>query len=135
MPNNGKGADLAFISTQVVRWALKRSQVPTAFVADKLKVSPADIEDWARSEGSHPSFDKAEALAKILHVPFGFFFLSAPPTDDIPLPDFRGFSREYKPSDDLLELLNDILVKQDWYRDHLKESSGKPLGFVGSFNI
>jgi len=31
--------------------------------------------------------------------------------------------------------LNDILIKQDWYRDHLKESASAPLKFVDSFSV
>lgn len=134
MPNNGMRTDLAFVSPTVVAWALKRSGLGHEFVAQKLKVPPAELEKWGRAADSHPPFAKAQALAKLLHVPFGFFFLKEPPSADLPLPDFRGFDRDYRPSNDLLELLNDTLIKQDWYRDHVKESGDRPLSFVGSFS-
>jgi Zn-dependent peptidase ImmA (M78 family)/transcriptional regulator with XRE-family HTH domain len=128
------GPDLAFISPPVLAWALKRSTLSRDFVAGKLKVSPEQIKEWERSDSSSPPFIKAQALAKLLHIPFGFLFLKEEPAADLPLPDFRGYDRSYRASTDLLELLNDILIKQDWYRDHVKESSSRPLTFVGSFD-
>jgi Zn-dependent peptidase ImmA (M78 family) len=134
MPKNGNGTNLAFVTPAVIRWGLKRSGLSSEFVAGKLKVRPVELEAWAHAEGPYyPPFDKAQELAKLLHVPFGFLFLKQPPSADLPLPDFRGFNRDYKPSNELFELLNDILVKQDWYRDYVKEASKKPLPFVGSF--
>ena len=133
MPSNGSGADLAFVRPALIRWALKRSGLQSDFVAEKIKVTTQELETWTHAEGHHPPFDKAFELAKVLHVPFGFLYLKEPPTVDLPLPDFRGFDRHYKPSNELLELINDTLVKQDWYRDYVKEASKKPLDFVGSF--
>jgi Zn-dependent peptidase ImmA (M78 family) len=127
------GPDLAFISQPVLTWALKRSGLSHDFVAGKLKVDSQQIEEWGQEGGAFPPFTKAQLLAKLLHIPFGFFFLERPPSADLPLPDFRGFDRSYQPSGDLLELLNDILIKQDWYRDHVRESSAGPLKFVDSF--
>lgn len=128
-------AYLAFISPEVVTWAIKRSGLEREFIAEKLKIYPTQLEDWEVLGGSHPPFVKAQELAKLLHVPFGFFFLKSLPPVGLPLPDFRGFDRGYEPSSDLLELLNDILIKQDWYRDFVKESSGKTLKFVDSFSV
>ncbi len=126
------GRDLAFISPSVLAWALKRSGLPQDAIAAKLNVDTKQIAAWASENNSYPSFDKAKGLAKLLHVPFGFFFLKRPPTAELPLPDFRGFDRSYRASENLLEHLNDILIKQDWYRDHLKESGTTALIFVGS---
>jgi Zn-dependent peptidase ImmA (M78 family) len=132
---NGNGTNLAFVTPAVIQWALKRSGLAPRFIAEKLKIRPVELEAWVQADHDFfPPFDKAQELAKLLHVPFGFFFLKQPPSTRLPLPDFRGFKREYQPSNELLELLNDILVKQDWYKDHIKESSRKPLPFVGSFD-
>lgn len=127
-----KDPDLAYVNPALITWALKRSPLTARAVAERIKVDPGMLEAWQRP-GTHPPFAKAEALAKTLHVPFGFFYLPAPPEADLPLPDFRGFDRTYKPSADLIELINDILVKQDWFREHEKEASTGSLKFVGSF--
>jgi Zn-dependent peptidase ImmA (M78 family) len=132
---NGDTSDVAYVTPAVIAWALRRSRITPATVAEKLKVASALVEAWQRPNGPHPPFAKAQALAKLLHVPFGFFYLKQPPAPDLPLPDFRGFNRAYKPTSDLLELLNDILVKQDWFRDHEKDAGAGTLKFVGSRTI
>ncbi len=130
-----KEPDLAYVNPALITWALKRSRNTPRAVAEKVKVDEDLLAAWQRSGGPHPPFAKAEALAKALHVPFGFFYLPKPPEDDLPLPDFRGFDRSYHPSADLLDLLNDILVRQDWFREHEKESGTRSVKFVGSFTV
>lgn len=125
--------DVAYITPTLVTWALRRSRIPRKVVAHKLKVDLRLLESWEQPEGPPPPFTKALALAKLLHVPFGFLYLHEPPEADLPLPDFRGFDPSYKPSSDFIELLNDISVKQDWFRDHEKEAGAGTLKFVGSF--
>ena len=38
-------------------------------------------------------------------------------------------------SADFFQLLNDVLVKQEWYRDRLKERGAEKLPFVGKFRV
>jgi Zn-dependent peptidase ImmA (M78 family) len=125
--------DVAYITPAVLNWAINRSRTSVEAVAKRLKVQPEAIEAWCKEDGPHPPFDKAQLFAKLLHVPFGFLFLSQPPTDDLPLPDFRGFDHRYVPSADLRELLNDILVKKDWYHEYEEQRRATPRKFVGSF--
>jgi Zn-dependent peptidase ImmA (M78 family)/transcriptional regulator with XRE-family HTH domain len=125
--------DLAYVNPKVISWALNRSALSRASVAERIGVDESTLESW-EGPNAHPPFAKAETLAKVLHVPFGFFYLSTPPETDLPLPDFRGFDRSYRPSADLLEHLNDTLIKQDWFREYAKETT-RPLKFVGSFTV
>jgi Zn-dependent peptidase ImmA (M78 family) len=127
--------DVAYVNPAVITWALKRSALTRKAVAERIHVDEGELEAWASQGGPHPPFAKAELLAKTLHVPFGFFYLPDAPAADLPLPDFRGFDHSYKPTADLLELLNDTLVKQDWFKEYEKETGGKNLKFVGSFTI
>jgi Zn-dependent peptidase ImmA (M78 family)/transcriptional regulator with XRE-family HTH domain len=126
--------NLAFISPNVLRWALDRSPLPRETVANKLKVDKTSLSAWETKGEAHPPFPKAQELAKILRIPFGFLFLSEPPTIELPLPDFRGRRASSTPTLELLELLNDILVKQDWYRDYARAEGLPRLPFVGSFS-
>lgn len=134
-PRMNHEPDVAYVSPALISWAIKRSRISRSTVAQKLQIDEAVLESWEQPGGAHPPFAKALTLAKLLHVPFGFFYLRTPPQADLPLPDFRGFDRSYKPTSDLLELLNDILVKQDWFREHEKEAGSPSLKFVGSFTI
>lgn len=127
--------DVAYVNPAVIAWALKRSGLSRKAIAERISVDESELEAWARHGGPHPPFAKADALAKLLHVPFGFLYLPEAPTAELPLPDFRGFDHSYKPTADLLELLNDTLVRQDWFREYEKETGGRTLKFVGSFTI
>src|SRR5207245_2105234 len=100
----------------------------------KVRASGNQIADW-ESGTSSPPFDTAQTLAKVLRIPFGFLFLPKPPQGELPLPDFRTLDPRYKPTPDFLELLNDVLVKQDWFRDYLTDQGEPSLKFVGSFTI
>ena len=70
-----------------------------------------------------PPFGRAQELAKKLHIPFGYLFLSEPPADDTPIPDLRTFepNAPQRPSLEFVDLLNDVLVKQLWYRENQQE--------------
>ena len=54
-------------------------------IAARLKVESEQITSWEKSK-SYPQFDKAQELAKILRIPFGYLFLSKPPKRRPPTP-------------------------------------------------
>jgi Zn-dependent peptidase ImmA (M78 family)/transcriptional regulator with XRE-family HTH domain len=124
--------DVAYINGRVLEWARKRSGVTLADIAKKLKATVNQVQDWESGE-SCPAFKTAQDLAKMLRVPFGILFLPTPPEQALPLPDFRTLSKNYRPSPDFLELLNGVLVRQDWYREYAIETGEKPTKFVGKF--
>lgn len=127
-------ADLAFVNPRVLTWVMDSSGVSRADVAGRLKITVDQLSSWETPGGAYPPFAKAQAFARALRIPFGFLFLSRPPANDLPLPDFRNFDRTYKPSPNLIELLNDVLVKRDWYRDYLLAQNAESLKFAGAFS-
>jgi Zn-dependent peptidase ImmA (M78 family)/transcriptional regulator with XRE-family HTH domain len=125
--------NLAYINGEVLRWARQRLNLSVAEVERKL--DDTDVGNW-ESGTAYPPFGKAEALADTLRIPFGYLFLSHPPADSVPLPDFRTLrGPASKPSADLLDVVNDVLRKQEWYRDHLEDIRAARLKFVGSFSL
>ena len=126
----------AFITPKVAQWARERVGFSRAQLADVLGADPNEIEAWERGQ-TRPPFGKAQDLAKTLKVPFGFLFLSEPPPEKTPIPDLRTVveGRTAKLSPDFLELLNDVLVKHEWYREYLEERKVGPQPFVGKFRI
>jgi transcriptional regulator with XRE-family HTH domain len=126
--------DLAYITPRVVTWARERSGFSLTELGNRLGVTTDQFLAWERGE-SRPPFEKAQKLANILHIPFGYLFLSEPPQLDIPLPDFRTLEGSYTPTADFIDLLNSVLIKQDWYKEYLLSTGeGKPT-FVGKFRI
>jgi Zn-dependent peptidase ImmA (M78 family)/DNA-binding XRE family transcriptional regulator len=134
MTATATAANVALLTPDVLIWARTRSGISHPQLAARLGIDSKQIAAWERGE-SHPPFDKAKKIAKELNVPFGFLFLSKPPTIEVPLPDLRTQSDKEPLSLDFLEVVNDALVKQDWYRDFLRESGEPKLKFVGTFSL
>jgi Zn-dependent peptidase ImmA (M78 family)/transcriptional regulator with XRE-family HTH domain len=124
----------AFITPKVARWARERVGISPGQLADSLGADAHEIESWERGQ-TRPPFGKAQDLAKILKVPFGFLFLTEPPAEKAPIPDLRTVveGQTVRLSPDFLELLNDVLVKQEWYRSYLEDLQAERLPFVGKF--
>ena len=92
--------------------------------------------NWDRwlTEEERPGFSEVEAIADFTHVPVGYLFLSEPPQEELPIPDFRaGRGPDVAPSGDLLETIYLNQRRQGWYEDYLTEfGDADPLPFVGS---
>ncbi len=64
-------------------------------------------------------------------------FLSSPPEVEIQIPDLRTVSGAppSKPSLEFAEVINDVLLRQDWYRQNQIDNRGKSLAFVGRYDL
>lgn len=72
----------------LIRWARARSRISYETLATKFKRLP----EW--EDGViQPTLRRIEAFAHAVHVPVGYLFLSEPPEEAIPIPDFRDSSR------------------------------------------
>lgn len=124
---------VALITGRVLQWARNRAGMSIAALADKLKVKIADVAAW-EAETKRPTFAKARGAARVLHVPFGYLFLSEPPQEFIDIPDLRSINGE--PTEqlgpDFYETYQDAKTKQVWYRDYIAQSGGGLVPYVGS---
>ncbi len=123
----------AYITPQVVKWARERAEMSVEQLAGALKVDSRTLAAWEAGQQS-PPFNRAEKLADKLRIPFGYLFLSKPPKEDFPLPDLRtvGNVAASKPSLNFIDVVDDALLKQQWYSEYLQESGAKRVSFVGS---
>jgi Zn-dependent peptidase ImmA (M78 family)/transcriptional regulator with XRE-family HTH domain len=128
--------DAAYITPQVVKWARERAEMSVEQLADALKVDTRTLAAWETGQQS-PPFHRAEKLADRLRVPFGYLFLSKPPKEAFPLPDLRtvGNVAVFKPSLNFIDVVDDALLKQQWYSEYLQESGAKKVPFVGSYRM
>src|SRR5579872_442149 len=128
--------DVAHVSPATIQWAIKRAGTNPDELASRIRtVKASQIKAWESGE-SLPTFSQIEILADKLRVPLAVFFMDQPPQIDIPLPDLRtvGNNQARTFSLDFIDVLNDALVKQEWYREHLEESGAARLTFVGRFS-
>lgn len=118
-------------SPAVLHWARHRVGVDTQRVEAAFTV-----EDWERGERL-PTLKQLQAYAKATHTPVGTFFLDAPPTDELPIADFRTIRDERiaRPSTNLLETIEMCQLRQDWYRRYAVEDDAEPVALVGSARV
>lgn len=126
----------ALVTPQVIEWARQRYHLAIDTAAEKLKIKPGKLEAWEKGD-ERPTFRQAQHLAQKLRIPFGYLFLSAPPEEKLPLPDLRivAGTQPHPPSPDFSDLLNDVLRKQEWYREYQESEGAQPVPFIGSFTL
>ncbi len=117
------------IRPPVLEWAQRRSGRDASEIRERF----VKWDHWLTEE-QHPTFSDVEKIANFTRVPVGYLFLTEPPQEELPIPDFRvGRGAAENPSDDLLETIYLNQLRQEWYEDYLAEiGDDDPLPFVGS---
>lgn len=117
------------VRPQLLVWARERSGLDP----DALSRRFPKLEAWELGARA-PTLKQLESFAKATHTPIGFFFLSEPPEEHVPIPDLRTYrdARLDRPSPDLLETIFQSQERQEWYRDHAQLNGEEPVSFVGS---
>jgi Zn-dependent peptidase ImmA (M78 family) len=120
------------VKPSLLHWACERAGHDLDAFSGRFPQLPA----WVRGE-VQPTLKQLEVFAKATHAPIGYFFLSEPPEERIPIPDFRTLSghRGTRPSPDLLETIYMCQQRQEWYRDFARSMGEPALSFVGSARI
>ena len=117
------------IESSMILWAIERS-------GKQLCDFDERVEAWLSNERK-PTFRQLQKFAKSAMVPFGYLFLSNPPSEDLPVPDFRTRDDDTapRPSPNLTETIFDMERRQDWMRDYLIDLGHSKLPFVGKYGI
>jgi Zn-dependent peptidase ImmA (M78 family) len=116
----------------MLRWARSRSDQS---IGDLSKRFPR-LEAWERGD-SQPTLKQLERFAKATYTPIGFLFLSDPPRESLPVPDFRTVRNEdvSRPSPNLLDTLYHCQQRQEWYRNFARAGAESPLELVGAGTV
>lgn len=120
------------VKYDLITWARERSGLRTDALVKKFP----KFREWERGE-AQPTLRQLEALAKTTSTPLGYFFLTEPPEDRLPIPDFRTLpgAQPRRPSPNLLETIQTMQQRQGWMRDFLIEQGQEALAFVGSVSL
>ncbi len=118
-----------YVKPELIRWAIERS----GRSADTLARYLPRIGQWETGDAS-PTLRQLETLAKKTWTPLGYFFLSEPPEEPLPIPDFRTLRDEpiRRPSPNLIDTLHTMQRRQAWMRDYLIELGHERLPFIRS---
>ena len=116
----------------MLTWARERSQLALSYFDKRFP----RLAQWERGD-ARPTFKQLESFANATHTPFGFLFLAEPPTEPVPIPDFRTIAdtRLHRPSPDLLDTVYLCQHRQDWYHDFARSEGEERLPFVGSARV
>lgn len=123
------------LQPSVLQWARERARISRDELARKMQVRVDRVEEW--EETGSISVAQVDRLAERTHTPLGYLYLSKPPEDNLPIPDFRTRHTQaapLRPSLELLETVYTMQRRQDWMRDDLIEIGAEPLEFVGAYN-
>lgn len=117
------------VRPEMLRWACERAGIEIDEVARRVPQLPA----WESGE-RQPTLKQLESFAKATHTPIGYFFLPEPPTEQVPIPDFRTIADKpvIRPSPNLLETIYLCQQRQDWYRDYVRSMGDEPSTVVSS---
>lgn len=120
------------VNPELLRWARRRANLAQADLAAKFRKLP----EWERGE-TRPTLRQVEAFARRVHVPVGYLFMSAPPEETVPIPDFRTVSGQgvTAPSPNLLDTIYACQERQNWYRDFARAERQPELPFVASATV
>ena len=120
------------VKPSLLRWARYRAGLDLDDLAGRFP----RLADWESGE-RHPTIRQLEEFAKATRTPVGYLFLPEPPTERVPIPDFRtiGNRRIEHPSPDLLDTVYLCQQRQEWYRDFARSQGDESLRFVGSTTL
>ncbi len=120
------------VHSELLSWARKRAGLTQDSLIHKFR----KLAEWENGD-IQPTLKQVEAFARTVHVPVGYLFLTKPPEESVPIPDFRTLAGQTvtRPSPDLLDMIYVCQERQSWYRDFLRVAQEPELDFVGSATI
>ncbi len=120
------------VKPELLRWARERSMIEPATLAERFP----RLDAWELGE-LRPTLKQLESFANATHAPIGYFFLSAPPVERMPIPDFRTVAgrRVVRPTPDLLDSIHLCQQRQEWYREFARSIGERPMVAVGSVSV
>ena len=120
------------VNPRLLTWARERAGRDLFDLMARFPKLP----DWEDGE-LQPTLRQLEVFARAVHVPIGYLFLPEPPTEPLPIPDFRTIAEQgvRRPSPNLLDTLYLCQQRQEWYRNYARMYGMESLAFVGNTQV
>ena len=117
------------INPKMLRWAIGRA----GFTVEEMTEKVPQLVAWLDST-KQPTVKQLEDFSKKTYLPFGYFFMSEPPHEELPIPFFR--TNDTQASHISVNVYDTIILlqqRQDWLKNYLKENYFDELEFVGKY--
>ena len=117
------------VKPEMLRWARERAGLDQNDLSHKFQ----KLDEWETGT-VQPTLKQLEAFARAVHVPTGYLFLSSPPHEPVPIPDFRTIAGRNltRPSPNLLDTIYACQERQSWYREYARIEGQPEREFVNS---
>lgn len=115
---------------EILIWGIERA----GFQLDDFLYRESYVVDWLE-EVKLPTLKQLEAIAKKIHLPFGYLFLPQPPQENIDFPFFRSNGETAQISLNVFDTIQIIENRQEWLKEYLLDNGNHPLDYVGRFTI
>jgi Zn-dependent peptidase ImmA (M78 family) len=117
------------INVNMLTWAIARA----GYDLHDFSIKVPNILDWVKGD-KKPTVKQLEDFSKKVYLPFGYFFLTEPPKENLPIPFFRtNNTQATQVSVNVYDTILLLQQRQDWLRDYLKDSEFDMLPFVGRY--
>lgn len=120
------------VAPRMIAWARRRA----GRSLDDLTKRFPKIREW-ESGDALPTMRQLEEFASATHAPFGYLLLPEPPTEELPLPDFRTVANDVvgAPSPDLLDTIYLCQQRQAWFQEFADTHGYDRVRLVGSLSL
>lgn len=114
------------VSKKILQWIQKSINTDTL----SPKISGL-LQDWLNDQ-KQPTYNQILKVSNATGIPFGYFFLDSPPVEDTSLLEYRTIDSisNTNVSRNLLAVIHDMQLIQDWIRNNIIDENGDKNKFV-----
>lgn len=118
------------ISQVILEWVMASISLDT--LPPKITTR---LQTWISGE-KVPTFNQVEDVSKATGIPLGYFFLQAPPKEDVSLLNYRTIDSVelHSPSRNLMDTIHDMEQIQEWMYQYQLSINAEALPFVGTIH-
>lgn len=120
------------VEQKIFEWATQQTDKSFDDIDNKFP----KFEEWVTGE-IQPTLNQLIEFSSFTKIPFGYLVLKDPPTETLPLLEFRTVDTEeiLNPSRELLDTIKDMEKKQEWMREYLIDEGYSKNDIVKSIHF
>ncbi|MCK6614780.1 MAG: ImmA/IrrE family metallo-endopeptidase [Ignavibacteriaceae bacterium] len=119
------------VNPDIILWSINRAGLNLP----EFLAKNSSIQLWLEGK-RQPTVKQLQDFSKKVFLPFGYFFLPAPPEEKLPIPYYRtGGSSSESIHINVYDTILILQQRQEWLKNYLNENGFDPLPFVGKYKL